>query len=239
MFSTTAYSGDLFWWRCAVRPFTLGIIGQYDKKAINVRLAMRSSLFLVSIFLLCIYPLFLYAHLDLSPGRLIMRCDGAHGRIVQREYDWAMMMLSNARYIFGQPNGHNDHYFHAFFAPAIATTGAAAYAQHLRRNLLKPLERIPDSLSAKRLQVTCYQSEGCQRTTPSPEGREFHISATAHTDNRRSTNFCDVFFQVVPSTDDVRCDRVGRPELEFYRSKGLLIDQSTLLLSVPADSVAL
>lgn len=172
-------------------------------------------------FWLCSLPLLAFANPQLAPRRLALRCRGSRGRIVQREFDWAMMMLANANQMLARPNGVDNHYFRTFFAPATTASMADEFARHLQQRVLTPLEAIPKPGTRNfTLTVRCRQTGTCRRGNPLPDGRQRHRSAY-YNSVLRQVNFCDLFFDQIPPTDEMLCDRTNSRLLEGYRTKGL------------------
>lgn len=170
----------------------------------------------ILIFLLCLCSVFLLADPDLSPRRLDQRCRGARRPIIDREFEWATMMLANAKQVLRRSDGLNDLYFRSFFAPAIALDSAVAFAMHLRQNALAPLEAVlPPRTQNFTLTMTCRQTARCRTMAG---GRPQHVSAYYDV-VRRKVNLCDYFFTGLFPTDRMRCDETNSRLLYGYRTR--------------------
>lgn len=155
---------------------------------------------------------------ELSPRKIRMRCRGDRARVIQRELEWATMMIANAR----QALSINDPYYRAFFRSGISEDHVRDVYQNL-----SPLEALSRPSTGDRLTVTCNQDAKCRQRP-----RSGSMTKKAWTnDGRQIINFCDSFFeeghysrllnrQIDGPTDGIQCDSSNRASLWEYRSRG-------------------
>lgn len=163
---------------------------------------------------------FVLSTANLSARGTKMRCRAPRAYAIQRELEWATMMLTNARQVMSI----EDPYFRAFFP----RDTSHRQVREIRQNVLFSLVEVArPGNSDYEVTITCKQDDRCIARS---ESRATVLNAWTDV-RRRRINFCDRFFeeghysrlmnrQIDGPTDGIQCDSTNRASLWAYRSRG-------------------